>query len=713
MFIILLIVIVNLLLGFLVLSQNAKSMVNRTFFIMVVSMVLWMVSSFLTDNALVEYRLVWAKLAFVFPVVVTSSFALFAQSFSFKSTLESGSAKYIITTGFIGVVLSITNLVVGGIVTSDRSTAINPGLLYSVYIIIVLFLTLNGVWHLVMNTKKKELQQSTQALLVLVGFITGFIWILLTNVLVPLVWVSSDSPSFGPIGTVFFVVLTAYAIIRHGLFDIKFTAVRSVAYGLSILALGGIYYAVAYLVSVAFFQGEVSSSFSLSPLNILLALALAFIFQPIKRFFDKTTDRIFFRDRYDPEDFYARLNEILASTTDLRNLLRRASSEVASTLKAEKALFYVQYNHAYHVSAGTKGAGMLPRVESLELDEYIKNRGDGVIIESLLPGGDSIKRLMISHNLSVILPLTQKKKPLGYLLLGQQMGGTYNSRDIRVLETIVDSLVVAIENSLSVQEVKDLNENLQQRIEKATEELRLTNARLRRLDTAKDEFLSIASHQLRTPLTSIKGYLSMMLEGDTGKLTNTQKKVVSEAFSSSERMVHLIHDFLNVSRIQTGKFILELNQIDLALLVAEEVDSLEKVAQTRGLSIEFHDRTQSLPLINLDNTKIRQVVMNYIDNAIFYSRPGSTVVVELSNTMKQVTLKVTDTGIGVPKNEQARLFSKFYRASNARKHRPDGTGVGIYLAKRVIEALGGRVIFSSREGIGSTFGFSLPLKTNK
>ena len=156
MFIILLIVIVNLLLGFLVLSQNAKSMVNRTFFIMVVSMVLWMVSSFLTDNALVEYRLVWAKLAFVFPVVVTSSFALFAQSFSFKSTLESGSAKYIITTGLIGVVLSITDLVVGGIVTSDRSTAINPGLLYSVYIIIVLFLTLNGVWHLVMNTKKRS-----------------------------------------------------------------------------------------------------------------------------------------------------------------------------------------------------------------------------------------------------------------------------------------------------------------------------------------------------------------------------------------------------------------------------------------------------------------------------------------------------------------------------------------------------------------------------
>ena len=713
MFIILLIAIVNLLLGFLVLFQNTKIIVNRIFFIMVISAVLWMLSSYFTDTAPVDTRLIWAKLAFVFPIITVCSFALFAKLFPSKIILAIDDAKYIITAGMIGTVLVMTDSVVSGIVITSSSTIIQPGLLYLPYILFVSSTLLIGMRALFLNVKEGELRQLAQVRLIVVGFTVAFVWVLLANVLFPLLWESVDTPKFGPIGTVIFIAATAYAMVRHGLFDIRLAAVRSITYILSLLVLAGTYYAVAYLVSVAFFQGEVSSSFSLSPLNILLALALAFIFQPIKRFFDKTTDKIFFRDRYDPEDFYARLNEILASTTDLRNLLRRASSEVASTLKAERALFYVQYDHAYHVSAGTKGSGTLPRVESLELDEYIKNRGDGVIIESLLPGGDSIKRLMISHNLSVILPLTQKKKPLGYLLLGQQMGGTYNSRDIRVLETIVDSLVVAIENSLSVQEVKDLNENLQQRIEKATEELRLTNARLRRLDTAKDEFLSIASHQLRTPLTSIKGYLSMMLEGDTGKLTNTQKKVVSEAFSSSERMVHLIHDFLNVSRIQTGKFILELNQIDLALLVAEEVDSLEKVAQTRGLSIEFHDRTQSLPLINLDNTKIRQVVMNYIDNAIFYSRPDSTVVVELSNTMKQVTLKVTDTGIGVPKNEQARLFSKFYRASNARKHRPDGTGVGIYLAKRVIEALGGRVIFSSKEGTGSTFGFSLPLKTNK
>lgn len=550
-----------------------------------------------------------------------------------------------------------------------------------------------------------------QGRLLFIGILPTLLLAPLTSFVLPSVFDVVQFVAFTPLYVFIFVSCVGYAIVRHGLFDIKLAAVRSVAYGLSILALGGIYYAVAYLVSVAFFQGEVSSSFSLSPLNILLALALAFIFQPIKRFFDKTTDKIFFRDRYDPEDFYARLNEILASTTDLRNLLRRASSEVASTLKAEKALFYVQYNHVHHVSAGTKGSGVLPRAEALELDEYIKSRGDGVIVEALLPDGDSIKRLMISHDLSVILPLVQKKKPLGYLLLGQQMGGMYNTRDVRALETIVDSLIIAIKNSLSVQEVKDLNENLQQRIDAATQELKASNARLRYLDTTKDEFLSMASHQLRTPLTSVKGYLSMVLDGDAGKITATQRKLLSEAFDSSERMVHLVHDFLNVSRLQTGKFMLELHPTDMVEMVKQEVDLLRQAASARGITLDYKP-DDSIPQLMADETKLRQVVMNYVDNALYYSRDLTRPVeITLKKIDNRLELRVIDSGIGVPKSEQAQLFSKFYRASNARTQRPDGTGVGIYLAKKVVTEHGGDVIFESVEGEGSTFGFWLPLNS--
>ena len=116
-----------------------------------------------------------------------------------------------------------------------------------------------------------------------------------------------------------------------------------------------------------------------------------------------------------------------------------------------------------------------------------------------------------------------------------------------------------------------------------------------------------------------------------------------------------------------------------------------------------------MPVLNIDENKIQQVVMNYIDNAIFYSHEQTTILVSLRRDGDMAELRVHDTGIGVPKHEQAQLFTKFYRASNARKQRPDGTGVGLYLAKKVVTAHGGEVLFESQEGKGSTFGFRLPI----
>lgn len=515
----------------------------------------------------------------------------------------------------------------------------------------------------------------------------------------------------GPIFILPIVFVVFYAIKKHGLFDIKLAAVRSIAYLMSLSTLAGIYYVVAYFVSIAIFQSQVSAAFSLSPLNILLALGLAFIFQPIKGFFDRATDKIFFRDRYDTDDFYARLNEVLTSTTELRGLLQRVSHEIGSTLKSEQAFFFVQYAD-HHVSAGTKGHSLVPLTDTATLNEYVKKNGDSVIVGDLLDEHQPVRRLLESHRIALVMPLVRKNTVLGYLALGEHRGGVYTERDIKVLRTVSHELIIAIQNALSVQEIKDINTTLQQRIAAATKELTTSNAQLRHLDTTKDEFLSMASHQLRTPLTSVKGYISMVLEGDTGKITEAQRQLLTEAFASSERMVHLIHDFLNVSRLQTGKFTLERHPVDLDKLVAEEVRSLQRVAEPRGIKITYTQKGK-IPIMTIDESKVQQVVMNYIDNAIYYSRAETKPIeVRLERVGEALELRVIDTGIGVPKSEQSKLFNRFFRASNARKQRPDGTGVGIYLAKKVVTAHGGDIIFSSQEGKGSTFGFRLPFDIN-
>lgn len=299
---------------------------------------------------------------------------------------------------------------------------------------------------------------------------------------------------------------------------------------------------------------------------------------------------------------------------------------------------------------------------------------------------------------------------IGYIILGdKKSGNSYSRRDIQLIETAADSIAIAAQNALRYEQIAAFNITLQKRIEAATRQLKRSNVKLQELDDAKDEFISMASHQLRTPLTSIKGYISMILEGDAGKINDMQKSFLDQAFASSQRMVYLIADLLNVSRVKTGKFLIEATPTSLPEVVKSELSQLNEAAKVRGLKLKINPTQTGFPSLNLDETKIRQVIMNFVDNALYYTPKGGTVTVDLGSDKHSAWCTVTDTGIGVPKAEQPHLFTKFYREGNARKARPDGTGLGLFMAKKVIVAQGGALIFKTTEGKGSTFGFSFPL----
>jgi len=243
--------------------------------------------------------------------------------------------------------------------------------------------------------------------------------------------------------------------------------------------------------------------------------------------------------------------------------------------------------------------------------------------------------------------------------------------------------------------------------ERVVGQLEQSNRRLRLLDRTKDDFISMASHQLRTPLTSVKGYVSMVLDNDAGRISPVQRKLLNQAYVSSQRMTYLISDLLNVSRLRTGKFIIEVTPTNLADIIKEEVEQLIETAKGRELTLTYK-KPPSFPHLLLDETKLRQVIMNFIDNAVYYTPSGGHIEVSLANKSESIEFLVTDDGIGVPKGEQHHLFTKFYRAHNAKRARPDGTGLGLFMAKKVIVAQGGAVIFKSQQGKGSTFGFTFP-----
>ena len=686
------------------LSRTVRLSLRLSLIATILSLALWQAMIHLADYGPYD-QLLLNNLTFVWPPLAIMAMYIFIHSLRERATKRLWVAAWALAVGSalqIGAVLSGT--IITAVSYEGAGVDITRGGGYIVFIVglIVSFVALAVKLYGEYRTSSPRGAERRALRMIIWTVVVASLFGIVANVIIPIIFKTQAFIGFGALTSVIFAVGFAVSVLRGGLLDIRMYVIRTVAYVLTLATLALIYYAFATLIS------GMIISVSTEPITVALALVLAFIFQPVKSFFDKITVRLFYRTRYDRTTFYGELSRILASNASLRALLLRAATFLGDTLRAESASFYVRKQTGKYMTAGVSSRGKIPDADLADIVQHVAQSTPKLIVASILERSH-LARIFTSHGVALALPLMRADEVIGFLFLGNHKSGGYTQRDIVILESIADEIVIAIQNASSIQEIRDLNETLQQRIDEATKELRVSNEQLRKLDEAKDEFISMASHQLRTPLTSIKGYIDMMLEGDAGDITPTQRKFLTEAFVSSERMVHLINDFLNVSRLQTGKFMIDKRPTDLVKVVEQELDSLKVNASGRDLAFRYKP-DRKLPKLMLDEGKIRQVVMNFADNALYYSQAGTTINVTLSRQGDDVVLEVKDTGIGVPKGEQARLFTKFFRATNARKQRPDGTGVGLYLAKRVITGHGGAMVFSSLEGKGSTFGFRLPME---
>lgn len=294
--------------------------------------------------------------------------------------------------------------------------------------------------------------------------------------------------------------------------------------------------------------------------------------------------------------------------------------------------------------------------------------------------------------------------------------------------------ILANEFTEMSRQIHDYESGLEQKITERTEQLSATNAELQektivlehvledvkkvdeelaRLNRAKSEFISMASHQLRTPLTAIKWYGKILSNSGIKRLTPVQLRAYHQIISANERMIELVNALLNVSRIEMGTLAIEPREIEIGKIIENALKDIWPLAVEKGVKLiagPFPKITATL-----DPKFLEIIINNLATNAVRYTPEDGQVNLSLSSNNKYVIIKVADTGLGIPKNEQSKIFSKFFRASNVIDEEPQGTGLGLYITKSVVEMLGGKISFSSQENKGTVFTISLPrtgLKTH-
>jgi PAS domain S-box-containing protein len=329
---------------------------------------------------------------------------------------------------------------------------------------------------------------------------------------------------------------------------------------------------------------------------------------------------------------------------------------------------------------------------------------------------------ILGRSISTLAPQEQSEEPLELLEALKEGRGVAHYEAVRVRKD-----GARIDVSLALSPIRDSSGNVigasaitrditaRKEAERELERLlvleREQNERLLELDKLKDEFVALVSHELRTPLTSIRGYLELVLDGEAGDVTDEQRQFLGVVERNADRLLALVGDLLFLAQVEAGKLALEVGAVDVAALASESVEAARPLAEDKDITLTL--ATGPVPLLAGDNARISQLVDNLVSNALKFTPERGRVDVRAHALDGSAVIEVRDTGIGIPSDEQDRLFERFFRSSNATERQIQGTGLGLAISKAIVDAHGGQIGVSSELDAGTTFRVSLPIRQSQ
>jgi signal transduction histidine kinase len=524
-----------------------------------------------------------------------------------------------------------------------------------------------------------------------------------------------------PIGNIFASVvnISVYAIVRSRLADIRIFARKVLIYVALSAFLYGLFYALNYIYST--YLGGVFTGASFASTLVIAPLFAYFIYNAIK-WIDKVADRYIFSDLFNYRQTITELARNLSNSPDLNYISDAIITTLQSALRINTmAILFHTEQRGYKI---LKSAGFDSTDKFFVSDaaEYIGNVREPIVVSELMTKYEAqqvstdaylIINFLKNHGIEVCLPLFSNKRHIGFLLLGTKISGdAYTANDLETLTTLTYQAGIALENAELFTETQEFNTTLQAKVKEQTKDIQAKADRLEKLVKVKSDFINLISHQLRTPVTIISGASSILREESHHNLTEDEQKLVESIYVKSRQLGNIFNDIIIASEVDVEHFTFPdiiMQKIRFERIVETVFDDERARSTEKKLEYEYIPPASPLPEIKTNPAYLQIAIRIIIDNAIMYTAAGKvSVAVAMKDT--SVVCTVSDTGVGISEEDQKQLFQKFIRGKNAVDSYAYGTGLGLFIAKKIIEAHpGGKLEYSTEVGKGTTFTISIPV----
>jgi signal transduction histidine kinase len=697
--------VLNLSLAGIALFRNPGSRQNRVFAYFVSAMALWNFGSFLLRRAPDEPAAYIAEIVIHVGVLCIPAFYYHFVLIFLDSTTRhrlSLISVYALAVFFLffNSIGSPAFMKAVKLTYWGWAPAIGP--LYPVSVVYFLAFMIWGLVHLMRAYRAIDSSfRRNRARLILLGTavsVAGGIMDIIRFAAVPFFpAIERVYPPAIPLNMVFALMLGT-SIVRYRLFDVTVAVKKSAIYaGVCAIVISTLV-VTTQVLERTFNMEEVSAIWVVAPLGFLITLLVS----PFGQRLEELIQRLMFSKRRGCYETLLDLSKRMSGILDFNKLVDTLVQGLVRGIPLTHCvlLIYDRTSNAFVATREETTTEAASGVATVRADspiaQWLKRTGEVLVKEEaklnprIAEHFETTEAELEEIQASLIVPLRIESNLIGIVLLGEKLSGEiFDNQELEVLSVLANQAAVSLGNAALY------------------EELGSTNARLLEANQLKSQFLASMSHELRTPLNSIIGFSKVLLNRLDGDLTDRQEAYLRSVHSSGTHLLRLINGILDFSRIEAGKLDVHPEELDLHDLVGECIDTSVPLVRGKPLKIE-KDVPLELPALRADRTKIKQVLLNLLSNAVKFTATGR-VLVRIQPEAEAIHLSVADTGIGIREHDLPRLFEPFHRLNNPLSKEAGGTGLGLAISKKFIEMHGGRIWAESRENVGSTFHFTLPL----